>query len=76
MLYLVGRMKWALPACTACSMSSQAGVLIVAAGMKGPLSSVVGGLIRSIITVPTSARYGARFGRPAARLTMLNSCAG
>ncbi len=54
----------------------QAQVIIVAAGMDGALSSVVGGLVRvPVIAVPTSVGYGASFGGVAALLTMLNSCA-
>ncbi len=54
----------------------EAKVVIVAAGMDGVLSSVVGGLVESpVIAVPTSRGYGASFGGLAALLTMLNSCA-
>lgn len=54
----------------------QANVVIVAAGMEGALSSVVGGLTDApVIAVPTSVGYGASFGGLAALLAMLNSCA-
>jgi NCAIR mutase (PurE)-related protein len=53
-----------------------ASVLIVVAGMEGALPSVVGGLVdKPVIAVPTSVGYGASFGRIAALLAMLNSCA-
>src|SRR5690606_19320246 len=40
----------------------EAQVIIVAAGMDGALSSVVGGLVRvPVIAVPTSVGYGASF---------------
>ena len=55
---------------------SQAGVVIVVAGMEGALPSVVGGLVATpVIAVPTSIGYGASFGGIAALLGMLNSCA-
>ena len=51
-------------------------VIIVVAGMKGALASVVGGLVSvPLIAVPTSAGYGASFNGIAALLAMLNSCA-
>lgn len=51
-------------------------VVIVAAGMEGALTSVVGGLVKvPVIAVPTSIGYGASFGGIAALLGMLNSCA-
>jgi len=54
----------------------QANVLIVAAGMEGALSSVVGGMVSCpVIAVPTSVGYGASFGGLSALLAMLNSCA-
>ena len=44
--------------------------------MEGALASVVGGLVSCpVIAVPTSIGYGASFGRIAALLSMLNSCA-
>jgi len=53
-----------------------ADVIVVAAGMEGALSSVVGGLVdKPIIAIPTSIGYGASFGGVAALLAMLNSCA-
>ena len=55
---------------------NQASVIVVAAGMEGALSSVVGGLVSvPVIAVPTSVGYGASFGGLAALLGMLNSCA-
>ncbi|UQZ83400.1 AIR carboxylase [Paenibacillus konkukensis] len=49
--------------------------IVVAAGMEGALTSVVGGLVaKPIIAVPTSVGYGASFQGLAALLTMLNSC--
>lgn len=55
---------------------TQAGALVVVAGMEGALASVVGGLVsRPVIGVPTSVGYGASFGGVAALLGMLNSCA-
>jgi NCAIR mutase (PurE)-related protein len=55
---------------------SQAGVIIVCAGMEGALPGVVGGLVdRPVIAVPTSVGYGASFGGLAALLAMLNACA-
>jgi hypothetical protein len=55
---------------------TQAGVVIVVAGMDGALPSVVGGLVASpVIAVPTSVGYGASLGGLAALFTMLNSCA-
>ncbi len=54
----------------------QANVIIVAAGMEGALSSVVGGLVsKPVIALPTSVGYGASFNGVAALLGMLNSCA-
>ena len=51
-------------------------VLIVAAGMEGALSSVIGGLVEQpIIAVPTSVGYGANFSGLSALLGMLTSCA-
>lgn len=53
-----------------------ASVVVVAAGMEGALTSVVGGLVdKPVIAVPTSVGYGASFGGVSALLTMLNSCA-
>jgi NCAIR mutase (PurE)-related protein len=53
-----------------------ANVVIVAAGMEGALTSVVGGLVdKPVIALPTSIGYGASFHGLAALLTMLNSCA-
>jgi pyridinium-3,5-biscarboxylic acid mononucleotide synthase len=53
-----------------------ASVIVVAAGMEGALTSVVGGLVdKPVIAVPTSIGYGASFGGVSALLTMLNSCA-
>jgi NCAIR mutase (PurE)-related protein len=53
-----------------------ANVVIVAAGMEGALTSVVGGLVdKPVIALPTSVGYGASFNGLAALLTMLNSCA-
>jgi hypothetical protein len=50
--------------------------VVVAAGMKGALPSVVGGLVgRPVIGLPTSVGYGASLGGLAALFTMLNSCA-
>ena len=55
---------------------TEAGVIVVVAGMEGALASVVGGLTpRPIVAVPTSTGYGASFGGIAALLAMLNSCA-
>ena len=55
---------------------SNAGVIIVVAGMEGALPSVVGGLVPvPVIACPTSVGYGASFGGIAALLGMLNSCA-
>ncbi len=55
---------------------SSARVVIVVAGMEGALPSVVAGLVSvPVIAVPTSVGYGASFGRLAALLGMLNSCA-
>lgn len=55
---------------------SDAGVIVVVAGMEGALASVVGGLVdRPVIGVPTSVGYGASFGGLSALLTMINSCA-
>lgn len=53
-----------------------ANAIVVAAGMEGALSSVVGGLVaKPVIAVPTSIGYGASFQGLAALLAMLNSCA-
>jgi NCAIR mutase (PurE)-related protein len=53
-----------------------ANAVVVAAGMEGALSSVVGGLVsKPVIAVPTSIGYGASLGGVAALLAMLNSCA-
>jgi NCAIR mutase (PurE)-related protein len=53
-----------------------ANVVVVAAGMEGALTSVVGGLVdKPVIALPTSVGYGASFHGLAALLTMLNSCA-
>lgn len=53
-----------------------ANAVIVAAGMEGALSSVIGGLVANpVIATPTSIGYGASFGGLAALLGMLNSCA-
>jgi pyridinium-3,5-biscarboxylic acid mononucleotide synthase len=55
---------------------TQAGVIIVVAGMDGALPSVVGGLVACpVVAVPTSVGYGASLGGLAALFTMLNSCA-
>jgi NCAIR mutase (PurE)-related protein len=55
---------------------SEAGVIIVIAGMDGALPSVIGGLVRvPVIAVPTSVGYGAAFSGLAPLLAMLNSCA-
>jgi pyridinium-3,5-biscarboxylic acid mononucleotide synthase len=55
---------------------SEAGVLVVVAGMEGALPSVVAGLSgRPVIAVPTSVGYGAAFGGVAALLGMLTACA-
>lgn len=52
-----------------------ADVVIVAAGMEGALTSVVGGLVsRPVIAVPTSVGYGASMGGMTALFAMLNSC--
>lgn len=54
---------------------SNAGVVIVTAGMEGALPGVVGGLIdKPVIAVPTSVGYGVSFKGVSALLTMLNSC--
>lgn len=54
----------------------KANVIIVAAGMEGALTSVVGGLVSNpVIAIPTSIGYGANFQGLAALLAMLNSCA-
>ena len=53
----------------------RASVIIVIAGMEGALASVVGGLVRVPVIVPTSVGYGASFHGIAALLGMLNSCA-
>lgn len=54
----------------------KANVVIVAAGMDGVLSSVVGGMVgRPVIAIPTSIGYGANFNGLAPLLTMLNCCA-
>lgn len=53
-----------------------ANVIVVAAGMEGALTSVVGGLVsKPVIAVPTSIGYGASMNGIAALLAMLNSCA-
>ncbi|WNQ12575.1 nickel pincer cofactor biosynthesis protein LarB [Paenibacillus aurantius] len=53
-----------------------ANAIVVAAGMEGALTSVVGGLVaKPVIAVPTSIGYGASFQGMAALLAMLNSCA-
>ncbi|SEM92981.1 hypothetical protein SAMN05518847_1011174 [Paenibacillus sp. OV219] len=53
-----------------------ANAIVVAAGMEGALTSVIGGLVASpVIAVPTSIGYGANLQGLAALLTMLNSCA-
>jgi len=53
----------------------KAKAIVVAAGMEGALSSVLGGLVDvPVIAVPTSIGYGASLGGFAAMLTMLNSC--
>jgi NCAIR mutase (PurE)-related protein len=50
--------------------------IVVAAGMEGALTSVLGGLVaKPVIAVPTSVGYGASFNGLAALLSMLNSCA-
>jgi NCAIR mutase (PurE)-related protein len=50
--------------------------IVVAAGMEGALTSVIGGLVaKPVIAVPTSVGYGASFNGLAALLAMLNSCA-
>ncbi|MDF2963579.1 MAG: 1-(5-phosphoribosyl)-5-amino-4-imidazole-carboxylate carboxylase [Paenibacillus sp.] len=50
--------------------------IVVAAGMEGALTSVLGGLVdKPVIAVPTSVGYGASFQGLAALLAMLNSCA-
>jgi len=50
--------------------------IVVAAGMEGALTSVLGGLVsKPVIAVPTSIGYGASFQGLAALLAMLNSCA-
>jgi len=49
--------------------------IVVAAGMEGALTSVIGGLVaKPVIAVPTSIGYGASFNGLAALLAMLNSC--
>ncbi|GIP31107.1 nickel pincer cofactor biosynthesis protein LarB [Paenibacillus sp. J2TS4] len=54
----------------------EANAIVVAAGMEGALTSVVGGLVsKPVIAVPTSIGYGASFQGLAALLAMLNSCA-
>lgn len=53
----------------------EATTIVVAAGMEGALTSVVGGLVaKPVIAVPTSVGYGASFQGLAALLAMLNSC--
>jgi NCAIR mutase (PurE)-related protein len=55
---------------------TEAGVIVVVAGMEGALPSVVAGLVaKPVIAVPTSVGYGASFGGLAALLGMLTSCA-
>src|SRR5918997_1723267 len=50
-------------------------VVVVTAGTRGALPSVVGGLVAvPVVAVPTSVGYGASFGGLAALLGMLNSC--
>ncbi|WP_010271448.1 nickel pincer cofactor biosynthesis protein LarB [Paenibacillus senegalensis] len=54
----------------------KANAIVVAAGMEGALTSVIGGLVsKPVIAVPTSIGYGASFQGMSALLTMLNSCA-
>lgn len=54
----------------------EAGAIVVAAGMEGALTSVIGGLVaKPVIAVPTSVGYGASLSGVAALLAMLNSCA-
>ncbi|CAM3707804.1 nickel pincer cofactor biosynthesis protein LarB [Marinicrinis lubricantis] len=54
----------------------KANVVVVAAGMEGALTSVVGGLVDvPVIAVPTSVGYGAHYDGLAALLSMLNACA-
>jgi NCAIR mutase (PurE)-related protein len=58
------------------SLIRGANAIVVAAGMEGALTSVIGGLVASpVIAVPTSIGYGANLQGLAALLTMLNSCA-
>ncbi len=53
-----------------------ANAIVVAAGMEGALTSVVGGLVsKPVVAVPTSVGYGASFQGLAALLAMLNACA-
>lgn len=55
---------------------SDAGVIIVVAGMEGALPGVVAGLVSvPVIGVPTSIGYGASLGGFTPLLTMLSSCA-
>lgn len=55
---------------------SDAGVIIVAAGMEGALPGVVAGLVSApVIGVPTSIGYGASLSGFTPLLTMLSSCA-
>jgi hypothetical protein len=55
---------------------TEAGVIIVVAGMDGALPSVVGGLVACpVIAVPTSIGYGVSLGGLTALFTMLSSCA-
>jgi NCAIR mutase (PurE)-related protein len=55
---------------------SDAGVVIVVAGMEGALPGVVAGLVSApVIGVPTSIGYGASLGGFTPLLTMLASCA-
>ena len=55
---------------------TNAGVIIVVAGMDGALPSVVGGLVSCpVIAVPTSVGYGVSLGGLTALFTMLTSCA-
>lgn len=55
---------------------TEAGAIVVVAGMEGALASVVGGLVDvPVVAVPTSVGYGASFEGVAPLLAMLNSCA-
>jgi NCAIR mutase (PurE)-related protein len=58
------------------SEMSNAGVIVVVAGMEGALPGVVAGLVSvPVIGVPTSVGYGASLGGFTPLLTMLSSCA-